>query len=49
VKTDTDTRAAGATELHSNVCRHTGLSKPECHCQNCLRDLVARFGPDRRS
>ena len=27
----------------STRCEHTGLSKPECHCPECTRELVSRF------
>src|SRR3712207_8994551 len=40
------TAAAGST---TRTCEHTGLTKPECHCPACLRALVERHRPDRKS
>jgi hypothetical protein len=27
------------------VCRHTGLSRPECSCPECLTEQIRRFRP----
>lgn len=26
-------------------CEHTGLTKPECSCQHCIREILDRFMP----
>jgi hypothetical protein len=28
-----------------SLCRHTGLSRPECSCFACLTDQIRRFRP----
>ena len=48
VSIESTTQTIAAPQSDANSCRHTGLSKPECHCQECMRDLVARFSPPRR-
>lgn len=30
------------------TCKHTGLSKPECHCPACVAALIAAHAPDKR-
>jgi hypothetical protein len=30
------------------TCKHTGLSKPECHCPSCVAALIAAHAPPRR-
>jgi hypothetical protein len=38
----TITTAPIATSGAHRRCTHTGLTKPECHCAPCLRELVDR-------
>ena len=29
----------------TNVCSHTGVSRPECSCRACLQDLISQHQP----
>lgn len=36
---------ASAFAAAGTSCPHTGLSRPECSCPSCIRDLLDRYGP----
>ena len=35
--------------LRAPICRHTRLTKPECHCKACLFEQVAAHGGGERA
>jgi hypothetical protein len=46
VKMNLETTAV-QPRLQAATCPRTGLDKPECHCPECVRELLDRFMPSR--